>query len=108
MLSLPAERIDLRGASGAVYGFHLADPQALPERAGAYALCRPGEEPLLIAETDRLDTAAAELRRAQSGDPEVRLFIRLNVRRQIRLDELSDILAARDRRCGADRARTAA
>lgn len=89
---LPTERIDLAGASGAVYSFYLVDPAALAGRAGAYAIVRGDGTLAQVGETESLPTAAALLAKARALDPAARLFIRLIVRRQSRVEELQDLL----------------
>lgn len=107
-MSLTSERIDLRGASGVVYSFHRADPAQLAHRAGAYAIVRSDGAVALVAEAESLETAVPVLEQERMRSGEARLFIRYIIRRQTRLDELQDLLAALPSVAGSGPAASAA
>lgn len=93
MWSLPDERIELLGASGRAYSFHLADPALAEGRAGQYAICAEDGSVAVLAETEDLACGAQMLQSVRSSSPNARLYLRLNVRRRTRMEELQDLIS---------------
>ena len=93
MWSLPDERIELLGASGRAYSFHLADPALAEGRAGQYAICADDGSVAVLGETEDLACGAQMLQSVRSSCPNARLYLRLNVRRRTRMEELQDLTA---------------
>ncbi|WP_374575990.1 hypothetical protein [Phenylobacterium sp.] len=88
--------MDLRGASGAIYRFRLAQPDALPNAAGNFVClvaAQDGDRVVTCGATTSLATAAAAWK-AAARDGATHLFIRLNVARQVRTVEHDDLVSA--------------
>ena len=89
--------VDLRGASGTFYRFRLwPEGGTHPPIAGNYIVLRDeasGLKVLLAGVTSDLSQAAAECRRQRAGEPDARLYTRLNVARAVRTAEHEDIVA---------------
>jgi hypothetical protein len=88
--------LDLCGASGAVYRFRRARPDQLPATAGNFALVRRDIRQVVCCGAVRSlgDAASAWLRLVNEEQLADSLYIRLNVARNTRLYEHSDLVAA--------------
>jgi hypothetical protein len=87
--------LDVPGASGARYRFRRVRLTELPVTAGnVVAFGANGRRALLCATARGLARAAGPLREALRAHRGVRLYIRLNVAREVREAEHADIAAA--------------
>lgn len=89
--------MDLFGASGTVYRFRLAQPDALPTAAGNFvcvAAAQGGDRIVGCGVTANLATAASAWKAAADQEGATHLFIRLNVVGQLRMDEHDDLVSA--------------
>ena len=88
--------IDLRGASGAVYRFRLAQPDNPPNAAGNFVCVAEGPDGhrvVCCGAITSLAGASSAWREAVHQEGATRLYVRLNVVSHIRMNEHSDLVS---------------
>ncbi len=89
--------IDLNGASGVVYRFRLAQPEALPDAAGNFVWIAeppPTGRVICCGTTRNLIKAAETWADAVKQEGATHLYVRLNVASSARTSEHDDLVAS--------------